>query len=113
MVVWYWKEEKHSVSPKEFESIDLPEDTLMNNGDVLRCKRKYDEEKHMIHTYFVWYWNDPNKNFLEGAEEQNKIRKELYTLDRKIPVNQYATNEILSGQVESIDLSCLKKNMER
>lgn len=109
MVVWYWKEEKHSVSPKEFESLDLPEDTLMNNGRVLRCKRKYDEETHTVHTYWVWYWDEPEKDWREAAMEQNKIRDELYTLDYHTPVNQYATKEITSGKVEPIDISFIKK----
>lgn len=34
MFVWYWKEERHSIAPTEFEAMDLPEDTLMNNARV-------------------------------------------------------------------------------
>ena len=108
MFVWYWREEKHSVSPKEFEALDLPEDTLMNNGRVLRCKRKYDEENHTVHTYWVWYWDDPTKDWRKAAMEQNKIREEFYELDWHTSVNQYAINEIKSGRVKAIDLGFLK-----
>ena len=109
MYVWYWREEKHSVSPEEFEAIDLPEDTLMNNARILRCKRKYDEEKHIVHTYWVWYWDEPNKDWRTSAMEQNKIRDELYTLDWHTPVNLYAINEIKSGRVKPIDIDFIKK----
>jgi len=108
-VVWYWKEEKHSVSPKEFEALDLPEDTLMNNGNVMRCKRKYDETTHTVHTYWVWYWDEPEKDWRQAAMDQNKIRAELYHLAWGTPVNQYATKEIMSGQIKPIDLSCMKR----
>ena len=109
MVVWYWKEEKHSISPKEFESLDLPEDTLMNNAKVLRCKRKYDEETHTVHTYWVWYWDESGKDWREAAIEQNKIRDELYTLDWHTPVNLYATKEIMSGKIKPISLNVVKR----
>lgn len=109
MFVWYWKEERHSISPAEFEDMDLPEDTLMNNARILRCKRKYDENTHTIHTYWVWYWDEPDKDWREAAMEQNKIRDELYTLDWKTPVNQYATKEITSGKVEAADIKFLKR----
>lgn len=108
MVVWYWKEERHSISPKEFESLDLPEDTLMNNAKVLRCKRKYDEETHTVHTYWVWYWDESGKDWREAAIEQNKIRDELYTLDWHTPVNLYATKEIMSGRIKPISLNVVK-----
>lgn len=106
MFVWHWREKKYSVSPKEFESLDLPEDTLMNNGRALRCKRKYDEENHIVHTYWVWYWDDPNKDWREAAMEQNEIRKKFYEIGGS--VNQYAINEIKSGRVKPIDLGFLK-----
>lgn len=107
MFVWHWREKKYSVSPKEFESLDLPEDTLMNNGRVLRCKRKYDEENHIVHTYWVWYWDDPNKDWREAAMEQNEIRKKFYEIGGS--VNQYAINEIKSGRVKPINLEFLKR----
>ena len=115
VVVWFWKEEKHHVSPKEYESIEGIEDTLMCNG-TRKCKRVYDEENHTVHTYFVWYWDeDDGLSFTERATKQNKIRDELYMLDWKVKPNEYATREIISGKVEPISLNVLKrlgKNLE-
>ena len=108
MFVWYWREDKHSVSPKEFEALELPEDTLINNARILRCKRKYDEKNHIVHTYWVWYWNEPSKDWRDAAMEQNKIREKFYELGLHTPVNQYAINEIKSGRVKPIDLGFLK-----
>ena len=79
----------------------------MNNGRVLRCKRKYDEENHIVHTYWVWYWDDPNKDWREAAMEQNEIRKKFYEIGGS--VNQYAINEIKSGRVKPINLEFLKR----
>lgn len=78
-VVWTWKEVKHgNITPEEYDALDLPEDTMMMNGLRL-CKRKYDEEKHEVHTYFVWYWDEPGK-FTDYAMKQNEIRKK-YEID--------------------------------
>lgn len=115
VVVWCWKEEKHHVSPMEFEALDLPEDTMLTNGSIMRCKRKYDEATHTVHTYYVWYWDEPDKDWKQSAMEQNKIREELYTLAWGTPNHQYATKEIVSGQIEPISLNVLKrlgKNLE-
>ena len=103
-VVWIWKNIEYHVSPTEFDSLDLPEDTFLMNGAIRRCKRKYDEGKHTIHTYYVWYWNDPNKDFYEAATEQNEIREKLYTLDRRTPENQIAKRELATGKVKPIKL---------
>ena len=103
-VVWIWKNIEHHVSPTEFDSLDLPEDTFLMNGAIRRCKRKYDEGTHTIHTYYVWYWNDPNKDFYEAATEQNEIREKLYTLDRRTPENQIAKRELATGKVKPIKL---------
>lgn len=96
-VVWTWKEKLHHVSPVEFDSLELEEDTCMINGNIMRCKRKYDEETHTVHTYYVWYWDDPTKDFFESCVEQNKIREKYYTLDRRIPTYIVARKEIKSG----------------
>lgn len=110
VTVWYWKEEEHSVSPTEFEALDLPEDTMMKNATVLRCKRKYDEENHTIHTYFVWYWKEPGKDFYTMTSEQNEIRKKHYELGNwTVPVNQFALDEFASGKIIPEDISFLKK----
>lgn len=102
-VVWTWKNTEHHVSPSEFDKLDLPEDTFKMNGDILRCKRKYNDEAHTIDTYYVWYWDEPGKDFLEVAQEQNKIRKEIYTLPYKTPEYQIARNELKSSKVKEIE----------
>lgn len=104
LIVWYWKEIKHSVSPSEFESIDAPEDTMMNNGSILRCKRIYDEENFTVHTYWVWYWDEPEKDWRQAAIEQNKIREKYYTLPYTTGRNYLAKTKILQGKVKMIDL---------
>lgn len=107
MMVWYWKEEMHSLSPVEFDALDLPEDTLMNNARILRCKRKYDEKAHTVHTYWVWYWDEPNKDWRKAAMEQNEIRDKFYTLDWKTPTNNYALTELKSGKIKRENLNFL------
>ena len=78
-IVWAWKEVKHgNITPNEYDSLDLPEDTMMMNG-LRKCKRYYDEKNHIIHTYFVWYWDEPG-NFTDYAMKQNEIRKK-YEID--------------------------------
>lgn len=106
MVVWYWKEIRHALSPLEFDALDFPEDTLLHNGSILRCKRRYDESTHTIHTYWVWYWGNPDRDYAM----QNEIREKYYTLDRKTPVNWYTLNEIKSGKVKAYDISFLRKD---
>lgn len=96
-IVWTWKEKQHHVSPTEFDSLKLEEDTFLMNGDIMRCKRKYDKITHTVHTYYVWYWDDPTKDFFESSAEQNEIREKYYTLDRKTPTYVVARKEIKSG----------------
>ena len=66
-------EEWHVCLVLEFDNLKLPEDTKLKNARILRCKRKYDEDTHTVHTYYVWYWDEPDKDFYKAAEEQNKI----------------------------------------
>ena len=96
-IIWTWKEKQHHVSPTEFDSLKLEEDTFLMNGDIMKCKRKYDEITHTVHTYYVWYWDDPTKDFFEASAEQNKIREKYYTLDRRTPTYIVAREEIKSG----------------
>ena len=109
-IVWTWKNIGHHVSPTEFDNLNLPEDTFRMNGDVLRCKRKYNENTHTIDTYYVWYWNEPGKDFLESAEEQNKIRKERYTLPYKTPEYQIARRELENSEVKEIEVKNYAEN---
>lgn len=112
LVVWHWKETKHSVSPKEFEAINAPEDTLMNNCKILRCKRIYDEKNYTVNTYWVWYWDDPSKDWREAATEQNKIREEYYECPwGTAKENDLARRKIMTGIVTPIDvMKFLKKD---
>lgn len=108
MFVWYWKNEDHHVTPTEFENLKLPEDTILKNARILRCKRKYDEDTHTVHTYYVWYWDEPDKDFYKATEEQNKIREKFYTLDWHTPKNQFALKEFELGKVQPINLDFIK-----
>ena len=116
LVVWYWKEEKHQVSPKEYENIAGIEDTVAMNG-LRKCKRIYNEENHVVHTYYVWYWDeDDGLSFEERASKQNKIREEMYGLDWKRKPNEYAIKEIVSEKIKPADLSIFKRlggNLEK
>lgn len=96
-IVWTWKEKQHHVSPTEFDSLELKEDTFLMNDDIMRCKRKYDEGTHTVHTFYVWYWDDPTKDLFEASVEQDKIREKYYTLDRKTPTYIVAREELKSG----------------
>lgn len=87
----------------------MPEDVLINNG-LQPCKRLYDEENHVVHTYWVWYWDDPSKDWREAAMEQNRIRDERNALRSHMEVNQVAKNAIRTGKVKTIDLSFMKGN---
>lgn len=89
-------------STTEPQSGDL-KDTFLMNGDLLKCKRTYNEDTHTIDTYFVWYWNEPGKDFLEVAAEQNRIREERYTLPGKKPEYQIARRELESGEVKYVE----------
>ena len=83
-IVWAWKEKECHVSPKEFDEMNEPIDSMLFNGSVRKCKRVYDEEKHTVTTYFVWYWDEPG-DWRENALRQNKIREEKYTFPWDTP----------------------------
>lgn len=85
-IVWTWKQCDAHVSPREFEAIPEPVDTMLFNGAVRKCKRIYDEAKHTVTTCFVWYWEDDSiEDWHERAMMQNKIREEKYTLPWNTP----------------------------
>lgn len=108
MVVFTWKAEEYHVSPKEFEELVGFEDVLMCNG-LQRCKRVYDEQNHVVKSYFVWYWDEEpkeNETYSEFHARQNEIRNKYYSIDwRRGQENERAIREIKSGAVEKIDLS--------
>lgn len=104
-VVWTYKQAEHHCSPEEYEDLNAPEDTFLMNGSIRRCKRIYDDKHYIVHTYYVWYWDDPEKDFYERAAEQNEIIKS-YSFDwrehRK--ENEYAREELKSGKIQPMEL---------
>lgn len=103
-VVWAYKQVEHHCSPEEYAALKAFEDTFLMNGSVRRCKRIYDDKNYTVHTYYVWYWNDPEKDFYERAAEQNEII-DSYTLDwRTHKENEYARKELNSGKIQTINL---------
>lgn len=104
IIVWTYKEIQHHVSPDEYAELAGIEDTMLCNG-VRLCKRIYDDENFTVHTYFVWYWEDPTmEDFYEQASKQNEIRKQ-YELSWSGKENSFATNELLNGTVKPIEIS--------
>lgn len=104
LIVWTYKNIEHHLSPEEYEDLNVPEDTFLMNGSIRRCKRVYDDKSYIVHTYFVWYWNEPEKDFYERATEQNKVI-DSYTLDwRTHKENEYARKELNSGKIQTINL---------
>ena len=101
ILVWYWKQKEVHVSPAEYETLELPEDSMMMNG-LRRCKRKYDEKNHTVTTYFVWYWEDDSMDFYERHNYQNKVRK-AYENTSGVE-NELARRKIETGIVKPIDV---------
>lgn len=102
IIVWYSKQKEIHCSPKEYEALELPEDSFLMNGSKRRCKRSYDEKNNTLTTYFVWYWEDDSMDFYKRMEEQNKII-ELYKSDVGYE-NIIARRKILAGVVKPIDV---------
>lgn len=108
-IAWVYKEVEHHVSPNEFDSLNIPEDIFLMNGSKRRCKRIYDDQKYIMHTYFVWYWKTDNVaggtiDFQKVAEEQNKAINSYKVDDFKSAVNIIALNELRSGKIKPIDI---------
>lgn len=101
IIVWYWKQKKFHVSPKEYEALELPEDTMLMNG-YRRCKRKYDEKNHTVTTYFVWYWEDDSMEFYARMAHQNQVRK-AYENTSGVE-NELARRKIETGVIKPIDV---------
>lgn len=100
-VAWTYKEVEHHVSPREYDKLIAIEDVMQMNGKRL-CKRIYDDKSSTIHTYFVWYWDDPTmEDYSERYARQNEIRKQ-YELNYTAVVNSYAMEELKSGKVKPI-----------
>ena len=83
---------------------------MLMNG-LRYCKRIYDDKNFILHTYFVWYWEDPSMGtFDEAAAKQNEIRKkyEIYwRTDYRPKENDCALRELREGIAEAVDLQPL------
>lgn len=100
--VWYWKQKEVSVSPKEYEALNMEEDTLWCNG-LRKCKRLYDEKNTTVITYFVWYWDDPEiEDISKRCERQNKVI-ELYRSCDGIE-NSLASRKIKTGAIKPVEI---------
>ena len=104
-VVWTYKQAEHHCSPEEYEDLNAPEDTFLMNGSIRRCKRIYDDKNFFVHTYYVWYWDDPEKDFYERATEQNAIIKSYeFNWREHRKENEYAREELKSGKIQPMEL---------
>lgn len=91
--------------PEEYEKIGGITDVLQINGKKMQCKRIYDDKNFTLHTYFVWYWDDPTMgDFYKRMIKQNKIRKK-YELDYITKINSYAIKELKTGEVKPVKIN--------
>lgn len=103
-IIWTYKEVEHHVSNTEFDALDATEDIFLMNGSKRRCKRVYDDENCILHTYFVWYWEDDTTDFYERMSLQNKII-DSYEVDYSTSkVNKIALEELRSGKVKPLQI---------
>ena len=99
-VAWTYKEVEHHCSPAEYDALNAPEDIFLMNGSKRRCKRIYDDDNYIMHTYFVWYWEH---DLTKYAEENTVI--ESYTVDYfKNEVNSIALEEVHSGKIKPLKI---------
>lgn len=103
-VIWTYKEIEHHLSDIEFDALNAQEDIFLMNGSKRRCKRVYDDKNYILHTYFVWYWEDDTQEFYARMNIQNKII-DSYEVDyRKNEVNKIALEELRSGIVKPLEV---------
>lgn len=103
-VIWTYKEIEHHLSDIEFDALNAHEDIFLMNGSKRRCKRVYDDKNYILHTYFVWYWEDDTQEFYTRMNNQNKII-DSYEVDyRKNEVNKIALEELRSGIVNPLEV---------
>lgn len=103
-VIWTYKEVEHHCSNTEYDALNVTEDIFLMNGSKRRCKRVYDDENCILHTYFVWYWKDDNLDFYERSSIQNKIidsyKVDYFTNEE----NKIALEELRSGKVKPLEI---------
>jgi hypothetical protein len=103
-IIWTYKEVKHHCSNTEYDALNVTEDIFLMNGSKRRCKRVYDDENYIIHTYFVWYWEDDSQEFYARMSAQNKII-DSYKVDYSTnKVNKIALEELRSGKVKPLQI---------
>ena len=103
-IIWTYKEVKHHCSNTEYDALNVTEDIFLMNGSKRRCKRVYDDENCIIHTYFVWYWEDDSQEFYARMSAQNKII-DSYKVDYFTnEVNKIALEELRSGKVKPLQI---------
>lgn len=101
-VIWTYKEVEHHLSDIEFDALNAHEDIFLMNGSKRRCKRVYDDVNCIIHTYFVWYWEDKTQEFYTRMNNQNKII-DSYEVDYFTnEVNKIAMEELRSGKIKPL-----------
>ena len=106
IIVWTWKENKQMVSPEEFESINGIDDVILLNG-LLKCKRVYDKDNHIVNTYYVWSWglDVSSDDFYKTLKEHRKIVEKYYRLDNTLHcVNEFAAKELEFNLVQPVNL---------
>lgn len=103
-IIWTYKEVKHHCSNTEYDALNVTEDIFLMNGNKRRCKRVYDDENCILHTYFVWYWEDNSQKFYTRMNNQNKII-DSYKVDYFTnEVNKIALEELRSGKVKPLQI---------
>lgn len=105
-VIWTYKEIEHHLSNIEFDALNAQEDIFLMNGSKRRCKRVYDDKNYILHTYFVWYWEDNTQEFYARMNIQNKII-DSYEVDYFTnEVNKIALEELRSGIIKPLEVKC-------
>ena len=103
-VIWTYKEVEHHCSNTEYEALNATEDIFLMNGNKRRCKRVYDDENCILHTYFVWYWKDETQEFYARMSVQNKIidsyKVDYFTNEE----NKIALEELRSGKIKPLEI---------
>lgn len=103
-VIWTYKEIEHHCSNTEYDALEAQEDIFLMNGSKRRCKRVYDDKNYILHTYFVWYWEDDTLDFYERMSLQNKAI-DSYKVDYfTSEVNKIALEELRSGKVKPLEI---------
>lgn len=103
-VIWTYKEIEHHLSDIEFDALNAHEDIFLMNGSKRRCKRVYDDENCILHTYFVWYWEDNTQKFYTRMNNQNKII-DSYKVDYFTnEVNKIALEELRNGTIKPLEV---------